>query len=59
MRKKLLRKYSSVFKRDLDKEDRINIDPVKIELIDESRTMGNAIIPTETPNISRTPQMRS
>ena len=28
LRKKLLRKYSSVFKRDLDKEDRINIDPV-------------------------------
>ena len=49
LRKKLLRKYSAVFKRDLGKEDRINIDPVKIELIDESRTMGNAMIPTETP----------
>ena len=49
IRKKLLRKYASVFKRDMDKEDRINIDPVRVELIDESRTMGNAMIPTETP----------
>ena len=49
MWKKLLRKYSAVFKRDLGKEDRINIDPVKIELIDESRNMGNAMIPSETP----------
>ena len=43
IRKKLLRKYASVFKRDLGKEDRIHMDPVKVELIDESRTMGNAI----------------
>ena len=49
IRKKLLRKYASVFKRDLGKEDRIHMDPVKVELIDESRTMGNAMIPTETP----------
>ena len=49
IRKKLLRKYASVFKRDLDKEDRITIDPVRVELIDESRTMGNAMIPTEMP----------
>ena len=49
LRKKLLRKYSAVFKRDLGKEDRINIDPVKIELIDESRNMGNVMIPSETP----------
>ena len=44
LRKKLLRKYSAVFKRDLGKEYRIIIDPVKIELIDESRDMGNAMI---------------
>ena len=49
MWKKLLRKYSAVFKRDLGKEDRINIDPVKIELIDESRNMGNPMVPSETP----------
>ena len=49
MRKKLFRKYSAVFKRDLCKEDRINIDPVKIKFIDESRTMENAMIPSETP----------
>ena len=49
LRKKLPRKYSAVFKRDLGKEDRINIDPVKIELIDESRDMGNAMIPSGTP----------
>ena len=49
LRKKLLRKYSAVFKRDLGKEDRININSVKIELIDESRDMGNAMIPSETP----------
>ena len=49
LRKMLLRKYSAVFKHDLGKEDRFNIDPVKIELIDESRDMGNAMIPSETP----------
>ena len=49
LRKKLLRKYSAVFKHDLGKEDRFNIDPVKIELIDESRNMGNVMIPSETP----------
>ena len=42
LRKMLLRKYSAVFKHDLGKEDRFNIDPVKIELI-------NAMIPSETP----------
>ena len=49
IRKKLLRKFASVFKRDLGKEDRIHMDPVKVELIDESRTMGNCMIPTEMP----------
>ena len=44
LRKKLLRKYSAVFKRDLGKEDRININSVKIELIDEYRNMGNATL---------------
>ena len=44
LRKKVLRKYSAVFKRDLGKEDRINIDPDKIELIDEYRNMGNATL---------------
>ena len=39
LRKKLLRKYSSVFKRDLDKGYRINIDPVKIEVIDEPSSL--------------------
>ena len=34
LRKKLLRKYASVFKRDLGKEDRVAMDPVKIDLID-------------------------
>ena len=48
IRKKILRKYASVFKRDLEKEDRIHMDPVKVELIDDSRTMGNCMIPTET-----------
>ena len=50
LRKKLLRKYSAVFKRDLGKDDRVNLDPVKIELIDNSRDMGNAMIPAETPH---------
>ena len=49
LRKKLLRKYAAVFKRDLGKEDRVNLDPVKIELIDSSKDMGNAMIPVETP----------
>ena len=49
IRKKLLRKYASVFKRDLGKEDRVHMDPVKVELIDESKVMGNCMIPTETP----------
>ena len=47
--KKLLRKYAVVFKRDLGPEDRVNLDPVKVELIDSSRDMGNAMIPVETP----------
>ena len=34
---------------DLEKEDRIHMDPVKVELIDESKTMGNCMIPTEMP----------
>ena len=42
-------KYASVFKRDLGKEDRVRTDPVKVELIDENRDMGNVMVPTETP----------
>ena len=49
LRKKLLRKYAAVFKRDLGKEDRVNLDPVKIELIDSSKDMGNAMNPAGTP----------
>ena len=48
LRMKLLRKYAAVFKRDLGKEDRVNLDPVKIELTDSSRDIGNAMIPAET-----------
>ena len=49
LRKKLLRKYAAVFKRDLGKEDRVNLGPVKIELIDSFRDMDNVMIPAETP----------
>ena len=49
LRKKRLRKHAAVFKRDLGPEDRVNLDPVKVELIDSSRDMGNAMIPVETP----------
>ena len=48
LRKKLQRKYAAVFKNDLGKEDRVNLDRVKIELIDSSREMGNVMIPAET-----------
>ena len=44
-----LRKYAAVFKRDLGKEDRVNLGPVKIELIDSFRDMDNVMIPAETP----------
>ena len=37
IRKKLMRKYASVFKKDLGKEDRVRMDPVKVELIDETK----------------------
>ena len=50
LRKKLLRKYAAVVKHDLGKEDRFNLNPVKIELIDSSKDMGNAMIPAETPH---------
>ena len=49
LRKRLLNKYSSVFKRDLEKEDRVNMDPVKINLINSSADMGNAMTAVETP----------
>ena len=49
LRKRLLSKYSSVFKRDLGKEDRVNIDPVKINLINSLADMGNAMTAVETP----------
>ena len=49
LRKKLLKKYSSVFKRDLDKDDRVDADPVKIDLVDSSANMGNSMIAIETP----------
>ena len=49
IRKKLMRKYASVFKRDLGKEDRVRMDPVKVELIDENKDMGNVMVPSETP----------
>ena len=48
LRKKLLRKYASVFKRDLGKEDRVAMDPVKIDLVDNSANMGNATTAVET-----------
>ena len=41
LRKKLLTKYASVFKHDLGKEDRVKMDPVKVNLIDSSRDMGS------------------
>ena len=47
IRKKLMRKYASVFKKDLGREDRVRMDPVKVELIDETKVMGNCMIPTE------------
>ena len=40
LRKILLRKYAFVFKRDLGKEDRVDMDPVKINLINSSADMG-------------------
>ena len=49
LRKKLLTKNAAVFKRDLGKNDRVKMDPVKVKLIDSSRDMGNAMIPVETP----------
>ena len=44
-----MRKYASVFKKDLGKEDRVRMDSVKVELIDETRDMGICMIPAETP----------
>ena len=41
--------YTSVFKRDLGKEDRVRMDPVKVNLIDSSKDNGNAMIAVETP----------
>ena len=49
LRKKLLRKYASVFKKDLGREDSVRMDPVKVKLIDENKVMGNCMIPSETP----------
>ena len=49
LRKKLLKKYTAVFHRDLDKEDRVKMDPVKMSLVDSSADMGNAIIAVDPP----------
>ena len=53
LRKKHLRKYAVVFKRDLGPEDRVNLDPVKVELIDSSRDMGNVMIPVATSKMQQ------
>ena len=49
LRKKLMQKYSSVFKKDLGPKDRLNMDPVKVELVDNPETMGNCMVPVEKP----------
>ena len=49
LRKKLLKKYVAVFKHDLGPDDRVDMDPVKVELVDSSRDMENDMIAVETP----------
>ena len=44
LRKKLLKMYAAVFKRDLGPDDRVDMDLVKVELVDSSRDMGKAMI---------------
>ena len=60
IKKRLLQKYLKVFKDELDKHDRLKIDPIKIELIDDYREVRstNHMIPFSTPchRAQQTPQ---
>ena len=51
LRKRLLKDFRDVFKEELGQLDRLNVDPVKIELIDghEEVKPFNCMIPAETP----------
>ena len=49
LRMKLRKKYAPVLKHDLGPKDRVDMDPVKVEVVDESKGMGNAMIAVETP----------
>lgn len=51
IKKKLLQKYHKVFKDELDKNNRLKIDPIKLELIDnyEEVRPTNHKVPLHTP----------
>ena len=51
LKKQLLNEFSDVFKKDLEKHDRIKMKPVKIETIPNAKAIRphNAYTPIETP----------
>jgi hypothetical protein len=51
LKKQLEKEFSDVFKKNLDKDDRIKMDPVKIETIPNAKAIRphNAYTPIETP----------
>ena len=48
---RLLRKYHMVFKDDLDKNDRLDVDPIRLELVDNYEDIHptNHMTPFATP----------
>ena len=57
---RLLRKYHMVFKDDLDKNDRLDIDPIRLELVDNYEDIHptNHMTPFATPRHPSPPSSR-
>ena len=55
IKKRLMQKYHKVFKDKLDKNDRLKIDPIKLELVDNYKEINptNHMIPFPPPSLSR------
>ena len=58
---RLMKKYHMVFKDELDKNDHLKVDPIKLELVDNYEEINptNHMIPFPTPIISKEQQTKS
>ena len=62
IKKRLMQKYDKVFKDELDKNDRLRIDPIKLALVDNYKEIHptNHMIPfSPTPATSRMQQTKN